>query len=497
MIKTESGYISGITTQDGVVSIFKGIPYASPPEGRLRWKAPEKCPSWFGVRECTSFSSSPIQRPQAPFYMWTEEFIIDTSAGYSENCLTLNIYCPSDVDNKDKPVVVYFHGGSFVSGGSSCEIYNGEQLAKRGVIFVTVNFREGVLGLLACSELSQESPDKISGNYQLLDQIAALQWVKDNIHSFGGNPENVTVMGQSSGAASVCTLAVSPLAKNLFKRVFAMSHETLNMPVSVATDESGRPIMKNIYEPPAVCKYEGDKLMQGKTLEDMRAMTPDELLKLPEFLPYCIDGRVLTCSFNEGVRAGLTDGYDFILTYTATEPLFFMIMRNVTGAQEYEPAMRDFFGKHADKAVQLYPLNGNPQEFATKISVDRYIASVMMFASLRKNSNTWVAEFDHVMPGPESQTWGAFHTSDVPYWLGYFSDKRKDFWRSDDFALGEELVARLEAFAKTGRPEAAAFSAWKPSDGSSLYKIDAGGFHEVQPLEQEIYQFWRDVYCVN
>lgn len=495
MIKTESGYVCGLETKDGSVSIYKGIPYAAPPLGQLRWKAPEKAPAWSGVRKCTEFSCSPIQQPQAPFYMWTEEFIIDTSAGYSEDCLTLNIYCPSDMSIKDKPVIVYLHGGSFVSGGSSCEIYDGEQLARHGVIFVTVNFRVGMLGLLASSALSQENPDKISGNYQLLDQIAALKWVKDNIEAFGGNPENITLMGQSSGCASVCTLSVSPMAKNLFKRVFAMSHDTFNYPVSSTSGENGQRVLKNIYEPLSFCEHEGDAL--AMSLEHLRSMTPDELLKLQEYHPYCIDGHVLTCPFNEGVRTGLTDDYDFMMTYTTDDPPLFLILNNITGEQDYEPAMCSYFGKYADRAMKLYPFNGDAREFALRISRDRYIASVMIFASLRKNTNTWLGEFTHVMPGPESHIWGAFHSCDVPYWLDYFSDKRKDYWTDADFQLGKELVARLAAYARTGSPNIDNSAEWGPSDGSTLCKIGVGGLYTVQALSDEKYQFWRDFYCVN
>ena len=493
MIKTESGYVSGFKTKDEAVTIFKGIPYAAPPEGRLRWKAPEKFPSWAGVRECTKFSASPIQHPQAPFLMWTEEFIIDTSAGYSEDCLTLNIYCPSDVNVKDKPVVVYFHGGSFISGGSSCEIHNGEQLARHGVIFVTVNFRLGILGLLASSELSQENPDKISGNYQLLDQIAALRWIRDNIQSFGGDPGNVTIMGQSSGAASVCTLAVSPMARNLFRRVFAMSHDTLNMPVSVVQEADGTLTNKPIYKPLNECENEGDEIFR----EDMRSMTPDELLTLPAFHSYCIDGHVLTCAFSDGVRNGLTDDYSFMATYTKDDPFLFTIMRDMTSPEKYESSMRAYFGEHADRAMKLYPFEGNAESFTQRISLERLAASAMILASLRKGANTWLGEFDHVMPGPEAQQWGAFHTSDVPYWLGYFSDRRKDLWRDDDYALGRELAARLAAYARTGSPNADGLSGWKPSDGNSLYRIQAGNIHEVKPLDDEKYEFWRDIYCVN
>ena len=159
--------------------------------------------------------------------------------------------------------------------------------------------------------------------------------------------------------------------------------------------------------------------------------------------------------------------------------------------------MRAYFGKYADRAMKLYPFSGDAGDFIHRISGERYIASVMMLASLRNNSNTWLCQFEHIMPGPEAQKWGAFHSSDVPYWLDNFSDVRKDFWREDDYALGKELVARLAAFAKTGRPEAENLAEWKPSDGSSIYRIDAGVMQEVQPLDEKKYQFWRDFYCAN
>ena len=278
-----------------------------------------------------------------------------------------------------------------------------------------------------------------------------------------------------------------------------MSHDTLNLPVAVIDIPSNT---KNIYAPLAECEHEGDELLQGRSIDDMRSMTPEELLKLPAFHPYCIDGHVLTCTFNDGVRAGLTDDYDFLVTYTADHPLWsdvgmFKIMADLNNGQNYEPAMRAFFGENSDRAMKLYPFNGNADEFVNRISYDRYAASVMMLAALRKNSNTWLAEFDHVTPGPEAQKWGAFHTSDVPYWLDYFYDKRKDFWREDDYALGQELVTRLAAFAKTGRPEAENLASWNPSDGNSLYRIDAENMQKVCPLDEEKYQFWRDFYCVN
>ena len=176
-----------------------------------------------------------------------------------------------------------------MSGGSSCDIYDGEQLARHGVIFVTANFRVGILGLLACSELSAENSSKVSGNYQLLDHIAILQWIRDNIQAFGGDPENVTIMGQSSGAVAVYTLAVSPMAKNLFRRVIAMGQDTLNMPRAFIDMNFNTTA---IYVPLSEGERQGDEILQGRSIHDMRSMSPDELLKLPAIQHYYIDGHV-------------------------------------------------------------------------------------------------------------------------------------------------------------------------------------------------------------
>ena len=221
-ITVDGGEIRGYFSSNEAVSVFKGIPYAAPPVGNLRWKAPAPVVPWDGVKECTKWSASAIQAEQKPFAVWTKEFII-ADTGYSEDCLYLNVWAPND--NKSKhPVIVYIHGGNYKSGGSSCEIYDGTHFAERGVVLVSMNFRVGTLGCLAMTALSQESEHGVSGNYMLLDQVAALKWVKDNISNFGGDPDNVTIMGQSTGAGSVNVLTVMPLAKGLFKRAISMSY---------------------------------------------------------------------------------------------------------------------------------------------------------------------------------------------------------------------------------------------------------------------------------
>ena len=205
-VKTAAGDVSGIEGRNSDITVFKGIPFAAPPVGDLRWKAPQPVTPWAGVKVCDQYSPSAIQSPQAPFMMWSKEFIIDTSKGsdsYSEDCLYLNVWTNRKSTSDKRPVLVFIHGGGLTNGGASCEIYDGEALAAKGLVVVTINYRVNILGFLATSELAAESPDKVAGNYGLLDQIAALKWVRQNIAAFGGDPHNVTIQGQSAGSMSV------------------------------------------------------------------------------------------------------------------------------------------------------------------------------------------------------------------------------------------------------------------------------------------------------
>ncbi len=219
-IKTGAGFISGITNNDQSIHIYKGIPFAAPPVGELRWKAPQPVAHWQGVKKCDAFAASPMQNKPVPFMMYTAPYLIPESP-ISEDCLYLNIWMPAKSSNDKKAVIVWIYGGGFVSGGTACAIYDGENMAKKDVVFISIPYRVGVFGFLAHPELTKESGS--SGNYALLDQLAALHWIQNNITAFGGDANNVTIVGQSAGAFSVNALVASPLAKGLFKRVIAES----------------------------------------------------------------------------------------------------------------------------------------------------------------------------------------------------------------------------------------------------------------------------------
>ena len=215
-VGTHSGQLSGVRIDDEITA-YKGIPYAAAPVGALRWKAPVPVAPWKGVREATQFGPACVQPKSTSVNVYT-----DDPPRMSEDCLYLNIWQPTKMKS-GAPVMVWIHGGAFRSGHTASQVYDGSELARRGVVIVSTSYRLGILGFLAHPELSAESPQHVSGNYGLLDQMAALQWVKENIAAFGGDPANVTIFGESAGALSVMDLVASPQAKGLFTKAIAES----------------------------------------------------------------------------------------------------------------------------------------------------------------------------------------------------------------------------------------------------------------------------------
>src|SRR5215469_2755528 len=220
-LKVEGGQISGVPGKDTSILVFKGIPYAAPPVGDLRWRAPKPVLAWQGVRKADQFGNSCIQNIVTERKPWTYEFMTHTEI--NEDCLYLNVWTPAKSANERLPVYIYIHGGGNTEGSGAVPAYDGEGLAKKGIIVVTVNYRLGIFGFFTHPELTAESDVRASGNYALLDLIAALRWVHENIAAFGGNPNRVTIGGQSAGASNTHSLVASPLAKGLFQGAIAES----------------------------------------------------------------------------------------------------------------------------------------------------------------------------------------------------------------------------------------------------------------------------------
>ncbi len=287
VVKTEGGFVSG-TLEDSVY-IFKGVPFAAPPVGDLRWQEPKPVKQWSDTLACKNFSASPIQNDPKPFMMWTEEFISPPQP-LSEDCLYLNIWSGASSADEKLPVLVWIYGGGFNSGSGACAIYDGKAIAKQGIVYVSINYRVGVFGFMAHPDLTKESQHNSSGNYGLMDQIAALKWIKNNIAAFGGDPEKVTIAGQSAGSFSVQALVASPLTKGLFRGAIAQSGAMSQGPAM------------NLQAAEKIGSSLSEKL-KSTSVSSLRQLTADSMLSLANTLPFgslfpIVDGYVIPEDMN-------------------------------------------------------------------------------------------------------------------------------------------------------------------------------------------------------
>jgi len=491
-ISVDGGKITGTLSSDGQVAIYKGIPYAAPPTGSLRWKAPQPVVPWNGIKECAQFSASGIQSPQEPFMMWSKEFIIDTSKGYSEDCLYLNVWTKIDKSVQKRPVIVYIHGGAFVSGGASCDVYDGEEISRKDVVYVNLNYRLGIFGYLAHPDLSAESTEGVSGNYAILDQVAALKWVKNNIANFGGDPDNVTIVGQSAGSASVHTLILTPKARGLFKNAVAMSFNYIGLD------------MKSMADKEILAK----KLFQGKTLQDMRSMSADELAALPYSSEPCIDGKVIPKDLLSMLKAGTENHVNMLTGMARGDTWLFPILQVIKkqdmfsavttiSKENFIQAVKNKFGTYAEECLAVYPVDGDEAigQF-NAINQDGDMVLQYYFAkarALQSNYSTYIYQFSHVMPGEQSAQYGAFHTADVPYFLNHFSASRKDVWMQADYKLGDQMSSYLTNFAKTGNPNGMGLPTWNAYQGGISY-LDLANPITSHKISGDKEKFWQDYY---
>ena len=494
------GTISGTTNEDGDILIYKGIPYAAPPVGELRWQAPQPVENWEGVRECTEYSAAAVQPEQAPFLMWTEEFIIDTSKGYSEDCLYLNVWTPADA--KNAPVILYIHGGGNTSGGASCDVYDGEAIARKGVVYITINYRVGIFGFLASTELSAESADGVSGNYAIQDQIAALKWVRDNIAAFGGNPGNVTIAGQSAGSENVNMLTVCPEAAGLFQNAVTMSYNMIQATFPTLDEKEA----------------EGDAIFDGRTLEEMRALSQDEVQELSgsglatSVASYNIDGKFVTGNYIDTLKAKQGNDVNVISgMVTGDTGLFGSFLTGASmlapGAEdpatveEYEQLAKERLGEYAEAFLTAYPVETD-EDIAAALAesdFDNAVALQERNAKAREengDAKIYIYMFTREMPGNDPASSGAFHTADVPYWLNHFSEARKELWTDTDYAVGDVMSDFLVNFAKNGDPNGDTVPAWTPYDAetNAFSYMELGDIIAQQVMDENRAEFWSAWY---
>ncbi len=444
----EGGEIQGVVNQEQSVAVFKGIPYAKAPVGDLRWRAPQPVESWEGTLDCTLWGANALQGDATVFDVWTEEFIQDTDPThyrdgivYSEDCLNLNVWS-STTTWEQKPVLVYIHGGGYNSGGASCEVYDGTNIALKDVVFVSIHYRVGALGFLATQELADEDPNGSAGNYGILDQIQALKWVQDNIEQFGGDKNNVTIMGQSAGAGSVNALLCSPLAKGLFVNAVSASHNSIN--------RDWQTLEQRIAQAPSNYK--------GRPVDQLRAIPASQLKgqSLPTVGPV-IDGHVLSDTYRNCVASGNCNEVNLM-----------------TGMVTHDDLISSVYTSSTITAVD------------SMIALQNAVCQARINGGLQKDA--YVYMFTRNVPGNTKATTGAYHSYELAYFLGNFTEHRASVWTEQDFELGEAMLNYLVAFCKTGSPsyeEEPVF--WANNIGDLCY-LQFDVEIENKTLDENIYQ---------
>lgn len=447
VVSTSGGEVRG--TVNAGADAFLGIPYAAAPVGALRWREPQAAPAWQGVRDASAFGPVCQQGVPAAWGPYTAEFL--AAPPMSEDCLTLNVWRPKGAAAKQLPVLVFIHGGGFGGGASNLPIYDGAKLAARGAVVVTINYRVGVFGFMAHPALSAESPLASSGNYGLLDQIAALKWVRANAARFGGDAGNVTVSGESAGAASVADLMVSPMAKGLFDKAIAFSGASMAVDVPpLATNEKigsdlaaklGKTSIAQMREVPAEALIEATRYVPGTSSGPPRLM----------FVPN-VDGKVVP--FDPARASGpVASPVPLITGYNGAE----MIDPSVRTPAQFEAAVRARYGATADRLLALYPHATEAEVGASNalIARDRYMAGVVLWARERSRSAeqpVYAYLYDHAYPAAKGgQSWGAFHTSQLPYVFGNIGLGERA-WKPGEERVVRQWQDRLLAFMRTGVP---------------------------------------------
>ncbi|MDP5172270.1 MAG: carboxylesterase family protein [Bacteroidia bacterium] len=448
IIRLEAGSVSGTRSTDGQVLAFQGIPYAKPPVGELRWRPPQAVEAWTGIKACTSFGPSPMQQAPTPFMMYTADYLIPASP-ISEDCLTLNVWTPATTATEKLPVFVWIYGGGFVSGGSAVPIYDGEEFAKKGVVFVSVNYRVGIFGFFSHPDLTAESPFHASGNYGLMDQLAALRWIQKNIAAFGGNPDQVIIAGQSAGSMSVNALVASPLATSLFHGAIGESGASGTRPMLSRTEAESRGL--------AV-----DSLLGNIGLKGLRALSADTLLaKAGTGNGVVIDGYVLPKPVRELMTEGNYNDVPLITGWNANEGF----LPNPKNSQDFIQSLKEEYGPEAAEILlRHYPAYTDAQALESQSRLSTHLMFGLPdldWAEVQSGSgksSVFLYYFDHTPPGEFTQ-YKAHHTAEVPYALSTL-DQLDRPWEPVDLKLEDILSDYWVNFAKTGNPNGPGLPVW-------------------------------------
>ncbi len=465
-VKIESGLVSGAATgKDGTISVYKGIPYAAPPVGKLRWRPPRPPTPWDGVRDATTFGPVAPQRP-------TKFGGVSKDADMSEDCLYLNVWTPARSAEEKLPVMVWIHGGGFRYGAGSVDLYNGTRLAQAGVVLVTFNYRLNVFGSFAHPLLTEESEHKASGNYGLMDQIAALTWIHNNIAAFGGDPDRVTIFGESAGGRSVSLLMVSPLSEGLFHRGIAQSGALRDTTDSLATrEERGRETAKALG-----CDKESDPLAS------LRSKTYEELIgqERLDWSPF-VDGWVVPDNPEILYAQGKIHDVPLIAGGNTDEGTYRLVREPIPSASEYKAYVRGLFGEGADQVLALYPAekDGDVYDALNHLESDYRIAlharNQVRWAQ-NVSAKAYLYHFSRVPPSILGWKLGAHHGAELRYVFGNLDFSLKDFFiaRKVDRHLSAAMVSYWTQFAATGDPNGGGLPEWPAYEPETDMHLELG-----------------------
>ncbi len=491
VVKAPAGAVQGM--ENAGTRTFFGIPYAQPPVGELRWRPPVPLAKWSGVRPASDFGPACFQ----PVSKIASVYTPAAPLPMSEDCLTLNVWAPAHAAKA--PVFVWIHGGALVTGSSREQMYDGRKLAERGIVVVSINYRLGVLGWLAHPELSPENADMLSGNYGLMDQIAALRWIKDNIRSFGGDPLNVTIAGESAGALSVMFLMESPPAQGLFHKAVAQSAYMITMP-ELKKAAFGQPSGEAV----------GTMLQGGlgaKSIGDMRAIEPEALVASSAKLGYApwamVDGKYLpdqmVTSFDRGEQSGIPILAGF--NQGEIRSLTILAPKAPETAADYEKEIRTRYGELADAFLKLYPASDYRESIlaTTRDGLYGWTAERLVRNQTARGAASFLYLFDHSYPAMDAAGLHAFHASELPYVFGT-PDKLGPNWpkipsTAGEPALSEAMLDYWASFAKDGKPRAKGQPDWPAYDGSRAFMHFADGPKPAQGMMPGMYELNEEVMC--
>tara|TARA_X000000950_G_scaffold288457_1_gene405339 strand:- start:34756 stop:36372 length:1617 start_codon:yes stop_codon:yes gene_type:complete len=455
VVQTIFGALQGVVSEDGDYVSFQGVPFAAPPVGDLRWAPPAPPEAWEGVRAAAAFGAACAQTEPQPGAL-----NYDPDAVFSEDCLYLNVYAPANAFEEGAeplPVMFWIYGGGFSAGSASQGVYRDPSAyTERDVILVIPNYRLGALGYLAHPDFSANSESGVSGNYGTMDQIAALEWVAANIGQFGGDPENVTLFGESAGAISNNLLMVTPSAQDLFDKAIMQSGGIWGL----------TPYMKTLEE----AENWGEDFLSGlgaETLEEARALDLDVLSQLPWEYAYSLqpiaDGVLTPETTGDAFLTGQQSDQDIIIGWTREEAGRFFA--GETTEEEVRAWFVEDFGDAGEALFEdWYEYTGdlNMAQVAAASGGIGQGSLVEAAVQLEKTPNVYVFRFDTAPPTEDGATYGAVHGVDVGYTFNYFPEPVE--WRSSDYELSETLIDFWTNFAKTGDPNGEGLPAWPAYD---------------------------------